>query len=124
MDRFTQYAVVAAKMAVEDADLNITDEIAPRVGVWVGSGIGGLETLESQFEIFLTKGPRRVSPFFVPMMIPDMATGQISIALGAKGLTLVPLQHVLQERIQSVTRSKSFSAAMQTLWSQAEQKRR
>ncbi|CAI6247707.1 beta-ketoacyl-ACP synthase II [Bacillus subtilis] len=86
MDRFTQYAVVAAKMAVEDAELNITDEIAPRVGVWVGSGIGGLETLESQFEIFLTKGPRRVSPFFVPMMIPDMATGQISIALGAKGV--------------------------------------
>lgn len=86
MDRFTQYAVVAAKMAVEDADLNITDEIASRVGVWVGSGIGGLETLESQFEIFLTKGPRRVSPFFVPMMIPDMATGQISIALGAKGV--------------------------------------
>uniref|UniRef100_A0A6M3T0G7 3-oxoacyl-[acyl-carrier-protein] synthase 2 n=2 Tax=Bacillus subtilis TaxID=1423 RepID=A0A6M3T0G7_BACIU len=86
MDRFTQYAVVAAKMAVEDADLNITDEIAPRVGVWVGSGFGGLETLESQFEIFLTKGPRRVSPFFVPMMIPDMATGQISIALGAKGV--------------------------------------
>ncbi|AOY06735.1 beta-ketoacyl-[acyl-carrier-protein] synthase II [Bacillus subtilis] len=86
MDRFTQYAVVAAKMAVEDADLNITDDIAPRVGVWVGSGIGGLETLESQFEIFLTKGPRRVSPFFVPMMIPDMATGQISIALGAKGV--------------------------------------
>ncbi|MCY8800136.1 beta-ketoacyl-ACP synthase II [Bacillus spizizenii] len=86
MDRFTQYAVVAAKMAVEDADLHITDAIAPRVGVWVGSGIGGLETLESQFEIFLTKGPRRVSPFFVPMMIPDMATGQISIALGAKGV--------------------------------------
>ncbi|MGG1380180.1 beta-ketoacyl-ACP synthase II [Bacillus velezensis] len=86
MDRFTQYAVVAAKMAVQDAGLNITDEIAPRVGVWVGSGIGGLETLESQFEIFLTKGPRRVSSFFVPMMIPDMATGQISIALGAKGV--------------------------------------
>ena len=86
MDRFTQYAVVAAKMAVQDAGLNITCEIAPRVGVCVGSGIGGLETLESQFEIFLTKGPRRVSPFFVPMMIPDMATGQISIALGAKGV--------------------------------------
>ncbi|WP_277714549.1 beta-ketoacyl-ACP synthase II [Bacillus atrophaeus] len=86
MDRFTQYAVVAAKMAVQDAGLEITDDIAQRVGVWVGSGIGGLETLESQFEIFLTKGPRRVSPFFVPMMIPDMATGQISIALGAKGV--------------------------------------
>ncbi|KAA6453318.1 beta-ketoacyl-ACP synthase II [Bacillus swezeyi] len=86
MDRFTQYAVVSAKMAVEDAKLDINDKIADRVGVWVGSGIGGLETLEQQFETFLTKGPRRVSPFFVPMMIPDMATGQISIALGAKGV--------------------------------------
>ncbi|MED1738206.1 beta-ketoacyl-ACP synthase II [Bacillus swezeyi] len=86
MDRFTQYAVVSAKMAVEDAKLDINDKIADRVGVWVGSGIGGLETLEQQFETFLTKGPRRVSPFFVPMMIPDMATGQISISLGAKGV--------------------------------------
>ncbi|WFA06456.1 beta-ketoacyl-ACP synthase II [Bacillus sp. HSf4] len=86
MDRFTQYAVVSAKMAVEDAGLDINDKNADRIGVWVGSGIGGLETLEQQFETFLTKGPRRVSPFFVPMMIPDMATGQISIALGAKGV--------------------------------------
>ncbi|MDA1475928.1 beta-ketoacyl-ACP synthase II [Bacillus changyiensis] len=86
MDRFTQYAVVASKMAVDDAKLEINDQNANRIGVWVGSGIGGLETLEQQFEIFLTKGPRRVSPFFVPMMIPDMATGQISIALGAKGV--------------------------------------
>ena len=75
--------------ALEDSRLEITDEIAPRVGVWVGSGIGGLETFEEQFEVYSNKGARRVSPFFVPMMIPDMATGQISIALGAKGLTLV-----------------------------------
>ncbi|AUZ29957.1 beta-ketoacyl-ACP synthase II [Bacillus licheniformis] len=86
MDRFTQYAVVSAKMAVEDACLDINESNADRIGVWVGSGIGGLETLEQQFETFLTKGPRRVSPFFVPMMIPDMATGQISISLGAKGV--------------------------------------
>ncbi|KYC81581.1 beta-ketoacyl-ACP synthase II [Bacillus licheniformis] len=86
MDRFTQYAVVSAKMAVEDAGLDINESNADRIGVWVGSGIGGLETLEQQFETFLTKGPRRVSPFFVPMMIPDMATGQISISLGAKGV--------------------------------------
>ncbi|KKB73360.1 MULTISPECIES: beta-ketoacyl-ACP synthase II [Bacillus] len=86
MDRFTQYAVVASKMAVEDAKLDINDKNAARIGVWIGSGIGGLETLEQQFETFLTKGPRRVSPFFVPMMIPDMATGQVSIALGAKGV--------------------------------------
>ncbi|WP_404433388.1 beta-ketoacyl-ACP synthase II [Sutcliffiella horikoshii] len=86
MDRFTQYAIAASLMAVKDANLDITDEIAPRVGVWVGSGIGGMETFEQQYKTFLEKGARRVSPFFVPMMIPDMATGQISIALGAKGV--------------------------------------
>jgi 3-oxoacyl-[acyl-carrier-protein] synthase II len=85
MDRFTQYAVAASLMAVKDAELEITDENAPRVGVWIGSGIGGMETFEQQYKILLEKGPRRVSPFFVPMLIPDMATGQVSIALGAKG---------------------------------------
>ncbi|MBZ5751934.1 beta-ketoacyl-ACP synthase II [Metabacillus rhizolycopersici] len=85
MDRFTQYAVVASLMAVKDANLEITDDNAPRVGVWIGSGIGGMETFETQYRILLEKGPRRVSPFFVPMLIPDMATGQVSIALGARG---------------------------------------
>jgi len=85
MDRFTQYAVAASFMAVKDANLEITDDIAPRVGVWIGSGIGGMETFEQQYKTLLEKGPRRVSPFFVPMLIPDMATGQVSIALGAKG---------------------------------------
>jgi 3-oxoacyl-[acyl-carrier-protein] synthase II len=85
MDRFTHYAVAASLMAVKDAHLTITDENAPRVGVWIGSGIGGMETFENQFETFLNRGYRRVSPFFVPMMIPDMATGQVSITLGAKG---------------------------------------
>lgn len=86
MDRFTQYAVAASFMAVNDADLTIDESNAPRVGVWVGSGIGGMETFENQYRTFLEKGARRVSPFFVPMMIPDMATGQVSIALGAKGV--------------------------------------
>ncbi|WP_226530462.1 beta-ketoacyl-ACP synthase II [Metabacillus niabensis] len=85
MDRFTQYAVAASFMAVKDANLEITDDNAPRVGVWIGSGIGGMETFEQQYKTLLEKGPRRVSPFFVPMLIPDMATGQVSIALGAKG---------------------------------------
>ncbi|MRX73599.1 beta-ketoacyl-ACP synthase II [Bacillus lacus] len=85
MDRFTQYAVIASKMAVKDAKLEISDENAGRIGVWIGSGIGGMETFENQFETLLTKGARRVSPFFVPMMIPDMAAGQVSISLGAKG---------------------------------------
>lgn len=85
MDRFTQYAVAASLMAVEDAKLIINEENAPRVGVWIGSGIGGMETFEEQYEIFQKRGYRRVSPFFVPMLIPDMATGQVSITLGAKG---------------------------------------
>ena len=74
MDRFTQYAVAASLMAVKDADLTINEDIAARVGVWIGSGIGGMETFENQFEIFLNRGYRRVSPFFVPMIIPDMAS--------------------------------------------------
>lgn len=86
MDRFTQYAVAAAKMAVADANLDINDENAPRIGVWIGSGIGGMETFENQYRIFLERGYRRVSPFFVPMIIPDMAAGQVSIYLGAKGV--------------------------------------
>lgn len=85
MDRFTHYAVAASLMAVKDADLTINEENATRVGVWIGSGIGGMETFENQFETFLNRGYRRVSPFFVPMMIPDMATGQVSITLGARG---------------------------------------
>lgn len=85
MDRFTHYAVAASLMAVKDAGLEITDENAPRVGVWIGSGIGGMETFEQQHETFMNRGYRRVSPFFVPMMIPDMATGQVSITLGARG---------------------------------------
>ncbi|WP_138416452.1 beta-ketoacyl-ACP synthase II [Aquibacillus sediminis] len=86
MDLFTQYAVASAKMAVDDAKLDITDELAPRVGVWIGSGIGGMTTYHEQFEKYQKKGYRRVSPFFVPMLIPDMAAGQVSIQLGAKGI--------------------------------------
>lgn len=86
MDRFTHYAIAASVMAYNDSKLEITDENAARVGVWIGSGIGGLETLETQHENFLNRGYKRVSPFFVPMMIPDMAAGQVSILLGAKGI--------------------------------------
>ncbi|NCU16594.1 beta-ketoacyl-ACP synthase II [Pallidibacillus pasinlerensis] len=85
MDRFTHYAIASALMAVEDAKLTIDESNAERIGVWIGSGIGGMETFENQFETFLNRGYRRVSPFFVPMMIPDMAAGQVSIFLGAKG---------------------------------------
>ncbi|MBH0228782.1 beta-ketoacyl-ACP synthase II [Halobacillus yeomjeoni] len=86
MDPFVQYAMVASHMAVEDAGLEINESNAERTGVWIGSGIGGMGTYESQFETFQQKGYRRVSPFFIPMMIPDMAAGQVSISLGAKAI--------------------------------------
>jgi len=86
MDLFTQYAVAASKMAVEDANLVIDESNAERVGVWIGCGIGGMDTYEEQLRKFIDKGYRRVSPFFVPMLIPDMAAGQVSIQLGAKGI--------------------------------------
>ncbi|WP_203245998.1 beta-ketoacyl-ACP synthase II [Sporosarcina beigongshangi] len=86
MDRFTHYALAASVMAMKDANLELEGELALRTGVWIGSGIGGMETHEQQFKTFLEKGYRRVSPFFVPMMIPDMASGQVSIHLGAKGI--------------------------------------
>ncbi|WP_071393900.1 beta-ketoacyl-ACP synthase II [Bacillus tuaregi] len=85
MDRFTQFAVAASLMAVKDAGLDINEENSDRIGVWIGSGIGGMETFENQYQNFIKKGYRRVSPFFVPMLIPDMAAGQVSITLGARG---------------------------------------
>ena len=86
MDRFTQFAMAAAKMAVEQADLDWSRENSQRFGVLLGTGVGGLETMEKQAGVLHTKGPRRVSPFFVPMMIANMAADQISIAYGARGM--------------------------------------
>jgi beta-ketoacyl-acyl-carrier-protein synthase II len=85
MDRFVQFAVAAARMAMEDACFTITPENAERGGVLIGSGIGGILTIEEQFRIMLEKGPDRISPFFIPMLISDMASGQVSILFGAKG---------------------------------------
>jgi 3-oxoacyl-[acyl-carrier-protein] synthase II len=86
MDRFTQYAMAASNMAVKHAALDVSKINAQRFGVVLGSGIGGIETLENTANTLHTKGPGRVSPFFVPMMIGNMAAGQISIAFGAKGM--------------------------------------
>jgi 3-oxoacyl-[acyl-carrier-protein] synthase II len=86
MDRFVQFAMAASLYAIKDADLRIGENAeADRVGVSIGSGIGGLATWEDQHTILMEKGPRRVSPFFIPMMIANMASGQVSIATGAKG---------------------------------------
>ncbi|HIC67995.1 MAG TPA: beta-ketoacyl-[acyl-carrier-protein] synthase II, partial [Candidatus Latescibacteria bacterium] len=84
-DRFVQFALYASMQAAQDAGLDPAREDPERVGVIFGSGIGGIGTMETQHSILKEKGPRRVSPFFVPMMICDMSAGMISIKLGAKG---------------------------------------
>lgn len=84
-DRFVQFAYASARLALEDARFSITPQNADQVGVVIGSGIGGAETWERQHEILLERGPSRVSPFFVPMIIVNMAAGVISILTGAKG---------------------------------------
>jgi len=84
-DRYCKFGVVAAKQALADSGLEITEANADRIGVSIGSGVGGLLTMETQAHVLEGKGPGRVSPFTVPMMIPNMATGLAAIALGAKG---------------------------------------
>ncbi len=84
-DRFCQFGVVAAKQAVQNAGLSIDDTNRTRVGVSIGSGVGGLLMMETQAQVLNDRGPDRVSPFCVPMMIPNMATGLTAIALGARG---------------------------------------
>lgn len=89
MDRFVQFATAAGLMAIQNSGLDIAKDSDPeRVGVIIGSGIGGLGTWEDQHNILLEKGPKRVSPFFIPMMIGNMASGHLSILLGAKGPNL------------------------------------
>lgn len=85
LDRFAQFACVAAIEALEDAGIEMANEDPDRVGVLIGSGVGGIITITDQHKILLNKGPKRVSPFLVPMMLGDMASGQVSMMVGAKG---------------------------------------
>lgn len=85
MDLTVHYGLIAALEAVRDAGLKITENNAHRIGVWIGSGMGGFTTIMDQHQTLLTKGPRRVSPFFVPMAISDMVSGQVAIYTGAQG---------------------------------------
>ena len=85
LDRFSQFACVAALEALEHANLNMEKEDVDRVGVLIGSGVGGIITISDQHKILLKRGPKRVSPFLVPMMLGDMASGQVSMMIGAKG---------------------------------------
>ena len=88
MDVFIQYAIAAAQFAMDDSKLTITPESAPHVGVFIASGIGGFSTIEREHEALLHGGPRRVSPFFIPSAIINLAAGQVSIRFGAKGPNL------------------------------------
>lgn len=88
MDLFIQYGVAAADMAFKDSGLEITEENAERIGVVVGSGLGGLPTIEKYHEAMLDRGYKKISPFFIPMLIINLAPGQISMRFGAKGPNL------------------------------------
>ena len=85
MDRYTQFALAATKLAIEDAKLDVKQIDGDRAGVFIGSGIGGMETLHNQYEKLFTKGASRISPFFIPMMIANMAAGNVAIAFGLRG---------------------------------------
>lgn len=85
MDRYAQFAVAATKMAIEDAGLDLEKEDCDRIGTYVGAGIGGIETMNEQYKKLFDKGPNRISPFFIPMMIANMAAGQVSITFGLHG---------------------------------------
>jgi 3-oxoacyl-[acyl-carrier-protein] synthase II len=84
-DRFVQFAMAASVEAQAQAGLIIDDDNRDQIGVMIGSGVGGITTLSEQYEVLHGRGPRRVNPFLVPMMLPDMASGRVSIALGARG---------------------------------------
>ncbi len=91
MDRYSQFAVAAAREAVADADLVIAEGEASRVGAIIATAIGGLETIEDGMQTLLEKGPSRVGPFFMPMMLPNMASGNVAIAIGATGPNFAPV---------------------------------
>lgn len=90
MDRFIHFGIAASTMAMEDSGLKIDETNADRVGVIVGAGMGGLPAIEHYHRIMLEKGPRRITPFFIPMLIINLAAGQISIRFGAKGPNVAP----------------------------------
>jgi 3-oxoacyl-[acyl-carrier-protein] synthase II len=85
MDIFIQFAIAAAQFAMDDAKFTVTPAIAPRVGVFIASGIGGFTTIEREHKALLEGGPRKISPFFIPSAIINLAAGQVSIRFGAKG---------------------------------------
>ena len=110
LDPFVQYAVASSVMAVEDSGLDLSKVDGTRFGVLVGSGIGGISTLLETHKVLLSKGPDRVSPFFIPMLIINMASGLISMRFGAKG----PNSAIVTACTRSATRRASSSTATPT----------
>ena len=110
LDPFVQYAVAAAGMALKEAGLVIDDANATRVGVFTGNGIGGLSTIEKYHKISLERGPRKITPFFIPMVISNLSAGQISIVFGVKGPNLSVTTacaagtHAVGEAFRSISR--------------------
>ena len=110
MDIFIQYALAAAHIAMQDAGLEITDEIADRVGTYIGTGLGGLPSLEYYHKVLLEKGPKKISPFFIPMLIGNMASGYVSMKYKAKGPCICVVSacasgnHSIGEAFKSVQR--------------------
>ncbi len=98
VDRFIQFAIAAADLAVKDAGYNVEPAEAGRVGVFIGSGIGGFATIEREHEALLKGGPRRISPFFIPAAIVNLASGWVSIRTGAKGPNSATVHGVHQRR--------------------------
>ena len=113
MDTFIQYAVAASQEAMDDANLKITHENADRIGVYVGSGIGGLQAIEQYHKVLLERGPERVTPFFIPMVIINLASGQIAIRFGAKGpnscavTACAPGNHCLGDGFRIIQRNEA-----------------
>jgi 3-oxoacyl-[acyl-carrier-protein] synthase II len=116
LDLFVQYALAAADMAVKESGLAIDDTNAERVGVFTGNGIGGLSTIEKYHQVYLERGPRKITPFFIPMVISNMSAGQISIMHGARGPNLSVTTacaagtHAVGEAFRSITRGDCDTA--------------
>lgn len=113
LDRFSQFGIVATQLALEDSNLKLDEEdLSSKVGVIVGSGIGGLATLEREHKVLLEKGVRRVSPFLIPMMIANMAAGNISLYFGLKGISYCPVSacsssaHAIGEAFEAIKRGQ------------------
>ena len=114
-DRYVQFSIVAAKQALEDSGLEINDGLRDQVGVYIGSGIGGITTFYEQTLVLKDRGHRRVSPFLIPMMIPNMASGQVAIEVGATGPNMAHVSacasgaHAIGEAAQAIARGDAVA---------------